>query len=510
MNKTPIEGKVFKKYNSLSYNKSKRLKKLGPIRFYDSGRNYPLLDIVLNVNAGGMEGKPGVAHFLEHILCNDDDSNGTNTKLEKDNKIKYNAGTGDFFTYFYYQCRGVYLGGVSSYYPPRSKSKIESAVSSFFKYHILMNKIAYNNASKDEISIMEKRIEKHRKIIINEIETTVDKDFDEVNKSVLSKILTEKGFSYHSKNYDILGTKEDVNKYTLKDFIEHYKNYYTENRIEVAISYPFSIVSITDSEQEDIFNTVNTIVRNIISKEEGIKPVWETEESKLYTEGKEIDTVYCPREDIQGLFLSIEPTLIKRYTDDTSYTKIPKFLKNLVTFDVLREFTEKIINELRERGLLYYGYRQPGCVEGKNCFSNIILTLHSSKQEEIMNELPDIIDSIEYNIEIFSRFIFKDAMRMLAKRENDYMEYAKIHSSIKNYKFFRDNIPQYTERDSDIKNYISSEIWKDVNKDDAPLLDKYIDEVVEEFRNALHKSKPVFVKYKENKKKKEGMNYEYK
>ena len=129
-----------------------------------------------------MDGKPGIAHFLEHILCNDDNGNGTNTKLEKDNRIKYNAGTGEFMTEFHYDCRGIYLGGASNYYPPNSKATIESAVSSFFKYHILMNKIAYNTATEEEINIMKQRIEKHRKIIINEIETTVDKDFDEVNK----------------------------------------------------------------------------------------------------------------------------------------------------------------------------------------------------------------------------------------------------------------------------------------------------------------------------------------
>ena len=497
MNKAPIEGKVFKEYNNLSYEISKRLKKVGPIRFYDSGRNYPLLDIALSINAGGMDGKPGIAHFLEHILCNDDNSNGTNTKLEKDNRIKYNAGTGEFMTEFYYNCRGVYLGGVSNYYPPNSKATIEQAVKVFFKYHMLMNKIAYNTATEEEINIMKQRIEKHRKIIINEIETTVDKDFDKVNKLILSELLTEKGFSYHSKNNDILGTVDDVNSYTLDDLVDFYKNYYTENRLKVAISYPFSIVSITDSHQEDIINTIENIVSSMTSREEGTKPVWETEESELYKQDKDVTTVYCNREEFQGLFLSAKPTLIERYTDDTTYTEIPRFLKHLVTVDILRESISNIVDDLREKGLVYHGYKHPGCVEGKTSSNNIIIVLHSSNQEEIMNVIHDIIDKIKYNIKDFGRFIFEDAMRLLSKRSNDYMRFAKSHGSVKRYEYFRDNIPQYTERDSDIKRYISSEIWKNFDKDFMPLLNKYINEVLEEYKKALHEAKPIFIKYKE-------------
>ena len=497
MNKAPIEGKVFKEYNSLSYEKSKRLEKVGPIRFYDSGWNYPLLDIVLTINAGGMDGKPGIAHFLEHILCNDDNGNGTNTRLEKDNRIKYNAGTGEFMTEFYYDCKGVYLGGASNYYPPNSKATIESAVSSFFKYHILMNKIAYNTATEEEINIMKQRIEKHRKIIVNEIETTVDKDFDEVNKLVLSEILTEKGFSYHNKNYDILGTIENVNGYTLDDFVDFYKNYYTENRLKVAVSYPFAVVSVTDSDQEDIRNIVKDIVTSMTSKEEGTKPVWETEESELYKRDKEISTVYCNREEFQGLFLSARPTLIERYTDDTKHTEIPRFLKHLVTVDILRESISNIADDLRDKVLIYHGYKHPGCVEGKNSFSNIILVIHSSNQEEIMDVIHDIIDKIKYDVEDFGRFIFEDAMRLLSKRSKDYMGYAKNQASLKRYEFFRDNIPQYTEKSEGIKSYISSEIWKNFNKDFTPTLDKYINEILEEYKKALHEAKPIFIKYKE-------------
>ena len=499
MKKNPIENKLFKEFNSLSYEKSKRLKKAGPIRFYDSGRSYPLLDIVLSVNAGGMDGKPGVAHFLEHILYNDDNSTGSSTELEKDNRIKYNAETGEFYTSFYYNCRGVYLGGVSNYYPTNSKDTIEKTVSSFFKYHTLMNKIAYNKANKEEINTMIQRIEKHRKIIINEIETTVDKDFNEVNIKILSALLTEKGFSYHSKNNDILGTVEDVNSYTLEDFIDFYKNYYTENRLKIAISYPFSIVS-TDPQQEDIFNTVKNIINNIISKEEGTKPVWESEEDKLYKQDKEITTVYCNREKFQGLLLSAKPVLIERYVDDNMYTKIPKFLKHLVTFDILRESIHNIVYNLRERGLIYYGYKHPGCVEGKNYFSNTIISLHSSKQEEIMNIIDDIIDDIKYDIKDFSRFLFEDAMRMLSKRKTDYMLHAKLHGSIKNYEYFRDNIPQFTENSSDIKGYICSEIWKDVNENSTPLLSEYINEVLEDYKKSLHDAKPIFIKLNKEKK----------
>lgn len=114
-----------------------------------------------------------------------------------------------------------------------------------------------------------------------------------------------------------------------------------------------------------------------------------------------------------------------------------------------------------------------------------------------MNVIHDIIDKIKYNIKDFGRFIFEDAMRLLSKRSNDYMRFAKSHGSVKRYEYFRDNIPQYTERDSDIKRYISSEIWKNFDKDFMPLLNKYINEVLEEYKKALHEAKPIFIKYKE-------------
>ena len=484
------EKEILSYFKFLSKRKSKRILQTGPAVLYNTEDKYPIMEIKCSILAGGTDDKPGIMHFLEHILCNDDKSENNATEFENTNSLEYSAFTSDFYTNYSYTSNGLYLGGVDNLVFDKAINNIETALNCFFKYFKLMRKSIYYDLSKEEEQVLLDRVEKHRKIILSEMETTSDLSFEKCNLDMLKSILTEDGFNVYNKNKRVIGDKESIKYYTLKDLQNAFRKYYTKNRMRIDIILPFK--HILSYEEHRFVNLIENTISDITSCEPGSEPIFKTYDKSFYKDDSNIEAISCDREDLQALILSYKDEVYVDLVENEF--KLPYYLKLLIANAVNDKILNGIVDRLRKLGLTYYGYYYTGLIESANTSSNRILIIHTEEHETIMKELNDIVNDLKCDISDFSKFLLKCDLRSMSYNVPDLIVYSDNISSYNRYDILRSNLVSFKSSTKTEKEYLMYEIHKYISKDNTPTIDIYINEVFERAKKAILNAKPVFVK----------------
>lgn len=484
------EKEILSYFKFLPKRKRKRMLQVGPAVIFNTEDKYPVMEIKCTIFTGGTDDKPGIMHFLEHVLCNDDRSENKVTEFENVNNLEYSALTSDFYTNFHYMGNGLYLGGLDNLLFDEAIKNIETALNCFFKYFKLMRKSIYYNLSKEEEQVLLDRVEKHRKIILSEMETTSDLSFEKANLDMLQSILTEDGFNVYNKNKRIIGDKESIKKYTLKDLQEAFRKYYTKNRMRLDIILPFKHISTF--EEQRFIDLIKNTIRDITSCEAGSEPIFKTYEKSFYKDDKNIETISCDREDMQALTLSYKN---ESYIDLNEYKyKLPYFLKLLIANAVNDKILDGIVDSLRKSGLTYYGYYYTGLIESSNMPANRILVIHTDEHEKVMDSLDSIVNDLKCDISDFSKFLLRCDIRSMARNVPDFIIYSNHISSYNRYDMLRSNLVTFKSSIKTENEYLMNEVYKYINKENTPSIDEYINDVFEKSKKAILNAKPVFAK----------------
>lgn len=484
------EKEILSYFKFLPKRKRKRMLQVGPAVIFNTEDKYPVMEIKCTIFTGGTDDKPGIMHFLEHVLCNDDGSENKVTEFENVNNLEYSALTSDFYTNFHYMGNGLYLGGLDNLLFDEAIKNIETALNCFFKYFKLMRKSIYYDLSKEEEQVLLDRVEKHRKIILSEMETTSDLSFEKANLDMLQSILTEDGFNVYNKNKRIIGDKESIKKYTLKDLQEAFRKYYTKNRMRLDIILPFKHISTF--EEQRFIDLIKNTIRDITSCEAGSEPIFKTYEKSFYKDDTNIETISCDREDLQSLILSYKNVT---YTNlNESEYKLPYFLKLLIANAVNDKILNDILHKLRKLGLTYYGYYYTGLIESSNIPGNRILVIHTDEHENVMNILDDIVSDLKCDISDFSKFLLSCDIRSMSYNIPDFIRYSDNISSYNRYDILRSNLVSFKSSTKTENEYLMNEVYKYINKENTPSIDEYINDIFEKSKKAILNAKPVFAK----------------
>ena len=480
------ENEFLKLFETKGIGKSKNLLRTGNVILCDTTEdNFPLLSLNVVNFAGGTDGRPGLAHFIEHILCNDDDSDENQSEFEKRNRLKYMANTSDFHSCYFYQGNGLYLKDVKNMNFNDYLEQVRTALKYFFKYFIIIKQSIDGTISEADYILLQNKIEKHRKIILSEMETTSDLDFEKTFHMTLEHFLTEDGFKVYDKNKRIIGDKYSVSKYSLSDLQEYFASYYTNNRFNVFLALPFRFND--GYERKEFLDMIKEITNSAYCHETNITEpcTWEEDYKgdNFYKNDRILDTISCSREDMQAVILSYENTLYERTVEaNPKYNIIPRYLKNIIAGSIETKLTEDIVDKLREVGLLYYGYNMKGLIESKNKFGNTMLILHTNNHEEIKNLLDNgIIENLKYSIDDLFDTLYKHFIEDLLHNTPLFCHMPQeIHSPRRFTHFIKQEIPDME--------YIETNI-------ELPLVKEYIKEVFDEVKISLLNAKPLFVKY---------------
>lgn len=179
------------------------------IEVYFIKNNSPIINYSTWVNAGGIDdinGKEGVAHFLEHMMFKDN-SKYTGTKLTKilqNTGGSYNAFTNYDYTVFYEDFPAYYLPEII---------KLESA-------------------RIQGLLLKQDQFEQERKVILEERGLRID------NNPILKFSESTNYYMLPESNYgrSLIGSVKTINSITLDDLKYFYKTYYVPDNIKIFVS----------------------------------------------------------------------------------------------------------------------------------------------------------------------------------------------------------------------------------------------------------------------------------
>lgn len=206
------------------------------IEVYLIKNNSPIINYSTWVNAGGIDeinGKEGVAHFLEHMMFKDNRKYTGNelTRVLQSTGGNYNAFTNYDYTVFYEEFPKYYLPEIV---------KLESSRIT----GLLLKKVQF---------------EQERKVILEERGLRID------NNPILKFSESMNYYMLPESNYgrSLIGSTKTINSITLDDLKSFYKTHYTPDNIKIFVSGDISVKKL----KRLIFRYYNSIPksRNIIT-----------------------------------------------------------------------------------------------------------------------------------------------------------------------------------------------------------------------------------------------------
>lgn len=200
----------------------------------------PFFNIGINVRAGGLDYKSGVAHFTEHMLS----ANPAEVEIFNKNNIFNNASTSIVDTRYYLDHTGALLTNI-----PLEKEKAEenykkvaeeiaNYIDEFFYWWKLIKKYSLKTITEDELVVLTKEFNRHKSVIREEINMKNKKMERDLEKQLryYSNVTIPEWYN------SVLGTEEDLDNITLDDVSEFYRKYYKVNSVDIVLIIPKEIV----------------------------------------------------------------------------------------------------------------------------------------------------------------------------------------------------------------------------------------------------------------------------
>lgn len=488
------EKMVLKHFELLPPNKTAKLIERGPIVVHICDNEvYPIMILNAVTYVGGYDGKPGVSHFLEHVLSNDDDTIGIISEFNKKYRVRdFNAYTSDNRTVYHLGEDGVYIGTDFKSFKEH-KEIMENLLKYFFKYFVLMNDYRKGIISEENKKILLDKIERHRRIILAEIDSTSDPYIEEANQEFREAVLTEAGKELN-KNYKdtfaILGNKEHIESYTIDDLVEHFTKYYTKERFRVFLNLPYRF--ITRAQRYEYVDTLEKIVKDAYCHElDGTYPPFldsSTKDIEYYAKDTTRAVLEVKRKYMSSVTLVYEDTqkpISIRRRSKTGEVIIPPLLEMIIYKCVDRVIRKKLDDVLRSKGLIYYLNTDIDDSPVFNKYGAVSLHFYTNEHEQVYETIKEELLKITINIKDLSDFLFTSNMRQIS---STVPELVKLHNNTRvlhNFEYLRRLV-------FDKKIY---DLYDEFTEENTPNVDKYLKEKLEEVKVAILNAKPVFTKF---------------
>ena len=447
---------------------------------------YNSFEVSANVNGGGLDGEPGVAHFLEHMLCPEIGK----VEFFNNNSIDYNANTAFFDTRYFTTSKGMYLEDLEeekneALNSSKTIAKIMTFLDEYFYWWKLFRKISNDTATHEERSIVERKLEKEKGIILSEYYAYQGNDYDDS--------LTELKAMAEPKSRDkmrhVLGEKDDIENMSLEKLIKFYRRYYNRNYTTINISLPVGVLRLPDYHKLEI--RLSNLFKNELSDTEAVKYNLNEKIDYIRYERNKNEDFEIKDEGNSSVILTFDLPFVTDRTnndlhkDDTKCLIINPdlhWLLNDSTVEVLRcRLTDELTAWLRDEGIIYWltQYRNRR-FETYSPNTQLTVRIYTKEHDKVISSVKSIIDKFEAKWEHIVTDAIEDAKNINTKRNMDAFLRSIDHSEIYRYnKLFK--FANFTDDFFDIYKYIR-QIEEERNNGEESSIFSLYKEVVSKFK----------------------------
>ena len=446
---------------------------------------YNSFEVSVNVNGGGLDGEPGVAHFLEHMLCPEIGK----VEFFNNNSVDYNANTALFDTRYFTTGKGMYLEDLEeekskALASSKTVAKIMAFLDEYFYWWKLFRRISNRTATEVEKSVVERKLEKEKGIILSEYYAYQGNDYDDQ----LTELKAMAEPQYRDNLRQIIGEKEDIENMSLEKLIKFYRRYYNRNYTTVNISLPVDVLKLPDCHKLEL--RLSNLFKHELSDTEAVK----------YDLSEKIDNIRYERHKNEDFEIkdegnsSVLLTFDLPFVSDKPVTGLHKddekclilnpihWLLNDSTVEIFRcQLMNELTAWLRDEGIIYWlaQYRNRR-FETYSPNTQMTVRIYTKEHDKVIASVKSIIDKFEAKWEHIVTDAIEDAKNINTKRNMDAFLRSIDHNEIYRYnKLFK--FANFTDDFFDIYKYIR-QIGEERNNGEESSIFSLYKEVVSKFK----------------------------
>lgn len=449
-------------------------------------KKYNSFEVSVNVNGGGLDGEPGVAHFLEHMLCPEIGK----VEFFNNNGVDFNANTAIYDTRYFTVGKGIYLEDLEderneSLKNSRTISKIFTFLDEYFYWWGLFRKISNNTATEEERAIVERKLEKEKGIILSEYYSYQGNDYDDELTAL--KAMAEP--QYRDNLRYIIGEKEDIENMSLEKLIKFYRRYYNRNYTTVNISLPIDVLRLPDYHNLEI--RLSSLFKNELADTEAVKYDLNEKIDNVRYERNKNEDFEIKEEGNSSVLLTFDLPFVTDkangdlHQDDTKCLIINPDLHWLLNDSTVEIFRHQLMTRftalLRDEGIIYWlaEYRNRR-FETYSPNTQLTVRIYTKNHDKVISSVKYIIDKFEARWEHMITDAIEDAKNINTKKNMDAFLRSIEHSEIYRYnKLFK--FANYTDEFFDIYKYIK-QIEKEIKNGEESSIFSLYKEVVSKFK----------------------------
>ena len=447
---------------------------------------YNSFEVSVNVNGGGQDGEPGVAHFLEHMLCPEIGK----VEFFNNNSIDYNANTALFDTRYFTVGKGMYLEDLeeeknTALASSKTVAKIMTFLDEYFYWWKLFRRISNGTATEVEKSVVERKLEKEKGIILSEYYSYQGNDYED--ELVALKAMAEP--QYRDNLRKIIGEKEDIENMSLEKLIKFYRRYYNRNYTTVNISLPVDVLRLPDCHKLEL--RLSNLFKHELSDTEAVKYDLNEKIDNIRYERHKNEDFEIKDEGNSSVLLTFDLPFVTDRTnhdlhkDDKKCLMIHPDLHWLLNDSTVEIFRHQLMNELttwlRDEGIIYWlaEYRNRR-FETYSPNTQLTVRIYTKDHDKVISSVKSIIDKFEAKWEHMVTDAIEDAKNVNTKKNMDAFLRSIEHSEIYRYnKLFK--FANYTDEFFDIYKYIKQTEEEINNGEESSILSLY-KEIVSKFK----------------------------
>lgn len=469
---------------SKSYSRILKLDEGNILLLYNE--KYNSFEVSANVNGGGLDGEPGVAHFLEHMLC----SEIGKVEFFNNNSVDYNANTALFDTRYFTVGKGMYLEDLEdekneALNSSKTIAKIMTFLDEYFYWWRLFRKISNNTATEEEKSIVERKLEKEKGIILSEYYSYQGNDYDDE----LTALKATAEPQYRDNLRHTIGEKEDIDNMSLEKLIKFYRKYYNRIYATINISLPTDVLKLPDYHKLEI--RLSGLFKNELSDTEAVKYNLEEKIDNIRYERNKNEDFEIKEEGNSSVLLTFDLPFVTDRTnhdlheDDKKCLIINPDLHWLLNDSTVEIFRHQLMNELtawlRDEGIIYWlaQYRNRR-FETYSPNTQLTVRIYTKEHDKVISSVKSIIDKFEAKWEHLVTDAIEDAKNINTKKNMDGFLRSIEHSEIYRYnKLFK--FANFTDEFFDIYKYIK-QIEEEINNGEESSILSLYKEIVSKFK----------------------------
>lgn len=447
---------------------------------------YNSFEVSVNVNGGGLDGEPGVAHFLEHMLCPEIGK----VEFFNNNSVDYNANTAIFDTRYFTTGKGMYLEDLEkekteALNSSKTVSKIMTFLDEYFYWWRLFRKISNDTATHEERTIVERKLEKEKGIILSEYYSYQGNDYED--ELVALKAMAEP--KYRDNLRHIIGEKEDIENMSLEKLIKFYRRYYNRNYTTVNISLPVDVLKLPDCHKLEI--RLSNLFKHELSDTEAVKYDLSEKIDNIRYERNKNEDFEIKEEGNSSVLLTFNLPIVSDrpisglHKDDEKCLMLNPHLHWLLNDSTVEIFRHQLMTQLtawlRDEGIIYWlaQYRNRR-FETFSPNTQLTVRIYTKEHDKVISSVKSIIDKFEAKWEHIVTDAIEDAKNINTKKNMDAFLRSIEHNEIYRYnKLFK--FSNFTDDFFDIYSYIK-QIEEEINNGEESSIFSLYKEIVSKFK----------------------------